>query len=95
MDCESCREALSARVDGEAEHDDGDLVEVHLTTCAACRAWQTQAGRLTRAIRVRPVMATPDLTAVILAAAGQGATARAAARGDTWRRPLVLVASVQ
>nr|WP_121228629.1 zf-HC2 domain-containing protein [Saccharothrix variisporea] len=66
MDCETCREALSARLDGEEEP--AADVDAHLSTCPACRAWFEQATALTRALRLRPAVAVPDLTDSILAA---------------------------
>ena len=44
MDCERCREAISARLDG---HDDeGPGVDEHLATCLACQAWRADAVAL-------------------------------------------------
>ncbi|MGX7826713.1 zf-HC2 domain-containing protein [Actinokineospora sp. 24-640] len=63
MECETCREALSARLDGEAEP-----VDAHLADCAACRAWHADAADLTRALRVREAVPTPDLADAVLAA---------------------------
>lgn len=67
--CEDCREALSARIDGEDEQVPAALIDQHLTGCLACRQWQQAAEALSRTIRVRPVVPTPDLTERILAAA--------------------------
>ncbi|MBS4727708.1 zf-HC2 domain-containing protein [Mycobacterium sp. SM1] len=69
MDCEMCREALSARLDGEAEPVAPAVVDEHLSKCPACRRWEAEAARLTRALRVRPVVETPDLVDAVLAAA--------------------------
>lgn len=68
MDCQSCREALSARLDGEAEPVPAAETDAHLAQCTACTRWQTSAQALTRTIRVRPVGPDPDLTAAVLAA---------------------------
>lgn len=74
VDCETCREALSARLDGEAEPAPAGDVDAHVAGCAACRAWQGDAAALTRSLRLRPAEATPDLLdAVLGAAAAQGA----------------------
>jgi predicted anti-sigma-YlaC factor YlaD len=69
VDCELCREALSARLDGEAEPVAPAVVDEHLSNCPACRRWEAEAARLTRVLRVRPAVETPDLTAAVLAAA--------------------------
>ncbi|MDI3313544.1 MAG: zf-HC2 domain-containing protein [Mycobacterium sp.] len=68
MDCEMCREAVSARLDGEAEPVAPAVVDDHLSKCPACRRWQAAAARLTRALRVRPVVETPDLVTGVLSA---------------------------
>ncbi|MEV0675545.1 zf-HC2 domain-containing protein [Actinosynnema sp. NPDC050436] len=75
VDCDTCREALSARLDGEAEPAPPADTDAHLDGCAACRAWQDDAAALTRSLRLRPAVATPDLVDAVVAAAPQvGAT---------------------
>ncbi|MGM1063229.1 zf-HC2 domain-containing protein [Saccharothrix sp. Mg75] len=69
MDCDTCREALSARLDGEAEPAPAAETDAHLAGCAACRAWQDRAAALTRSLRLRPATATPDLVDAVVAAA--------------------------
>lgn len=69
MKCETCREALSARLDGEAEPVPPDAVDRHLAGCPACKSWQRRAEDLRRTMTVRPAPAVPDLTAPILARA--------------------------
>ncbi|WP_010314741.1 zf-HC2 domain-containing protein [Saccharopolyspora spinosa] len=69
MDCYPYREALSARLDGEPSPIPDEQVERHLDECEACRAWHQRAAELSRAIRVRAVAPTPDLTESVLAAA--------------------------
>ncbi len=69
VDCDICREALSARLDGEPEGVPADQVDTHLETCASCQAWHAEASALTRTLRVRPATPVPDLTAAILDAA--------------------------
>jgi predicted anti-sigma-YlaC factor YlaD len=68
VDCEMCREALSARLDGEQEPASPAAVDEHLSRCPACRRWEAEATKLTRALRVRPVVETPDLVAAVLSA---------------------------
>jgi predicted anti-sigma-YlaC factor YlaD len=66
--CDTCREALSARIDGE----DGPVppaeVDAHLAECPACTAWFAKAEAVSRRMRVREAVPTPDITAVVLAA---------------------------
>ncbi|GAB3003376.1 zf-HC2 domain-containing protein [Saccharothrix stipae] len=67
MDCRTCREALSARLDGEAEPVPAAEVDAHVEQCADCSAWLVRAQALTRTIRVRPAEPAPDLVAAVLA----------------------------
>ncbi|GGM88285.1 hypothetical protein GCM10011609_26270 [Lentzea pudingi] len=69
VDCCTCREALSARLDGEPGGAPAGEVDAHRETCTSCRAWHDNAASLTRTLRVRPATPVPDLTAAILAAA--------------------------
>jgi predicted anti-sigma-YlaC factor YlaD len=63
------REALSARLDGEATSLDDEAVDHHLHACPACTAWADELTALHRVVRVREAEPVPDLTAAILAAA--------------------------
>ncbi|KDO07392.1 zf-HC2 domain-containing protein [Amycolatopsis mediterranei] len=87
MRCEECREALSARLDGEAEPASPDE---HLASCAKCREWFAGAERLRRAMLLRPAPPVPDLTAAIL-------ERTPAPSGDGWglRIALAVVAIAQ
>lgn len=69
VDCSTCREALSARLDGEDEGVPAAEVDAHLETCADCREWQETATSLNRTLRVRAATPVPDLAAAILDAA--------------------------
>jgi predicted anti-sigma-YlaC factor YlaD len=64
--CETYREALSARIDGEQEPVPAEETDQHLDGCAACQDWQARAIEVTRNLRVQEVKAVPDLTARIL-----------------------------
>ncbi|WP_424188207.1 zf-HC2 domain-containing protein [Actinokineospora sp. G85] len=66
MDCLTCREALSARLDGEQEPVEPSRTDDHLAGCRSCRDWQARAAHSARLLRVRPVTQVPDLTARIL-----------------------------
>lgn len=68
MQCETYREAVSARLDGEPLGMPAAALDEHLAACPACAAWADAAARLTR--RVRPLPA-PDLTAAVLTAVQQ------------------------
>lgn len=67
MDCLTCREALSARTDGETEPVPAEQTDEHLRTCAGCQTWQLRTGTLVRALRVRAAVDAPDLSAQIMA----------------------------
>jgi predicted anti-sigma-YlaC factor YlaD len=67
VDCPTCREALSARLDGEAEPVPAADVDAHVARCADCSTWLVRAQALTRTIRVRPAQSSPDLVAAVLA----------------------------
>ncbi|WP_053716718.1 zf-HC2 domain-containing protein [Saccharothrix sp. NRRL B-16348] len=92
MDCDTCREAVSARLDGEAGPVPADETDSHLDTCAACRQWQQDAAALTRSVRLRPAVDVPDLTADVLAAAPPPPPVT---RGWYWRMGLAGVAVAQ
>jgi predicted anti-sigma-YlaC factor YlaD len=80
MQCQSFREAVSARLDGEPLGLDADALDRHLDSCAACAAWEERAADVTRRVRVTPAPEVPDLTAAVLAALP--AQRRPAATGD-------------
>lgn len=67
MDCTSVRDLLSARLDEETTPTENDAADNHLATCATCRSWWAQAGRVTRALRVRSAEHIPDLVDAVLA----------------------------
>jgi predicted anti-sigma-YlaC factor YlaD len=69
MRCDTYREALSARLDGEAPGVDEAGLDAHLTTCSACAAWNDELHALHRMVRVREAEPVPDLTGAILDAA--------------------------
>ncbi|HYQ67507.1 zf-HC2 domain-containing protein [Actinophytocola sp.] len=69
MDCLTCREALSARLDGEEEPAPAAETDRHLASCAECRAWETRVTQTSRLLRVREAIPVPDLSSAILATA--------------------------
>jgi predicted anti-sigma-YlaC factor YlaD len=66
MDCDRCREAMSAALDGEADAAERAAVEAHLAGCPDCRAWQRSLADLTamtRRARTGVAGGDPDLVA--------------------------------
>jgi len=88
MDCRTCREALSAALDGEATPTERAAVDDHLATCDECRAWSADAAQVHRLVRLRPAEAVPDLAPAILARAHPPN----AGRGEWIRTALAVVA---
>jgi predicted anti-sigma-YlaC factor YlaD len=66
VDCLTCREALSARMDGETEPVPPAETDEHLDSCVECRAWQLRVEQISRMLRVREAPPVPDLSAAIL-----------------------------
>ncbi|MGH3911273.1 MAG: zf-HC2 domain-containing protein [Pseudonocardiaceae bacterium] len=69
MTCAECREALSARLDGEDAADERRAVDLHLASCAQCRGFGDSAARITRLARTGVAVSGPDLVDAVLAAA--------------------------
>lgn len=67
MDCGTCKEALSARLDGEDLGRPEAEVDAHLETCASCQDWYSTATDLNRRVKVRSFVPTPDLVSSVLA----------------------------
>jgi hypothetical protein len=62
VDCARCREALSARLDGEDSAAETDAVDAHLAICVACRQFADDAARVTRLARTAVATQAPDVT---------------------------------
>jgi predicted anti-sigma-YlaC factor YlaD len=71
MQCETYREAVSARLDGEPLGMPAAELDEHLAACPPCAAWADAAARVTRRVRRLPEPPAPDLTATVLAAVQQ------------------------
>lgn len=69
MDCDSAREAISARIDGEEPRAAGHALDAHLPDCVGCREWQQRAHSVTRRARLGGAFLDHDLTPRVLAAA--------------------------
>ncbi|MBO0855466.1 MAG: zf-HC2 domain-containing protein [Nocardia sp.] len=67
MKCETVREALSARIDGEREPILADTTDRHLSACPACQDWYRRAEALRRATILQTAPQVPDLTGAIMA----------------------------
>jgi predicted anti-sigma-YlaC factor YlaD len=90
--CTDIRDALSARLDGEASGVNPSELDAHLRGCDDCRAFGRRIGALHRSMRVAPAPAMPDLTAPILASiAAEQEAEEAGATRDLFPR-LVLAA---
>ncbi|GLZ48489.1 hypothetical protein Acsp06_46740 [Actinomycetospora sp. NBRC 106375] len=92
MDCDRCREAMSAALDGESDAAEQARVDAHLDGCAACRAWRRDAETVTRRARTGVAEPGPDLVALVLDAAPGP---RARWRGTAARAGLAVVGAVQ
>ncbi|MGY1711725.1 zf-HC2 domain-containing protein [Geodermatophilus sp. SYSU D00758] len=68
MQCPACREAVSARLDGEPPGVDPAELDRHLAGCAACAGWAERAELVTRRARLAPAPPVPDLTREVLIA---------------------------
>jgi predicted anti-sigma-YlaC factor YlaD len=96
MQCQSFREAVSARLDGEPLGMPVRELDEHLDGCADCAEWADDAALVTRRARLAPAPPVPDLTATVLAALpwelpGAAAAARARLVGAALRLALLAV----
>ncbi len=82
IDCETTREALSARADGEATLDEMAFADTHLDQCLACQRFAIDMERLDRMVRVRPAEPVPSLVAAVTARARPARLGRGG-----WLRP--------
>ena len=82
IDCETAREALSARADGEATGDELTFADAHLASCASCRSFAVDMERLDRMVRIRPAEPVPSLVASVTARARPARLGRGG-----WLRP--------
>jgi predicted anti-sigma-YlaC factor YlaD len=100
MPCSPYREAISARLDGEALGVPSRELDQHLAACADCTAWTAAATLVTRRARLAPAPPVPDLTASVLGALprelpGAAAAARARLADSALRLALVAVGVAQ
>ncbi len=81
-DCQTIREALSARADGEATSEDIALATAHLAGCLDCRRYAADMARVDRMVRIRPAEHVPSLVATVTARARPARLGRGG-----WLRP--------
>ena len=95
--CESYREALSARADGEPAGVAPQRLDAHLAVCAECRALERTGHAVDEAVRrTRSPQPRPDRTHELLTAMRAGeATGPVADDGRAARAALAAVAVVQ
>ena len=86
MGCSSCREHLSADLDGEADPALLPAARAHLDECRDCARWFADAAMVNRLIRTAPAEPAPGLTEEQLANALAQLPAPASPRRPTWRR---------
>jgi len=67
---------VSAWLDGEDVPVDDDAIAEHLARCAACAAYEVEAQRLHRQVRIAPARPLPDLTGRVMAAVAEEAVVR-------------------
>ena len=92
--CDRFREAISARLDGEATGISETTLDAHLRACADCRSWADAAGWLAGvAVNSDVPPLRPHVMAEMLDQAAP--TARRRRSVDDWRAALVAVALVQ
>jgi predicted anti-sigma-YlaC factor YlaD len=97
MPCQTFREAISARLDGEPLGMPVEELDGHLDGCPACSRWADDAAGVTRRARLAPAPPVPDLTATVLAALprelpGAAVAARARLIGTGLRLALLALA---
>src|SRR3954454_18832676 len=100
MPCSPYREAISARLDGEALGVPSRELDQHLAACADCTAWTAAATLVTRRARLAAAPPVPDLTATVLGALprelpGVAAAARARLVDTGLRLALLVVGAAQ
>lgn len=70
MDCQQCRDVVSASLDDEATAQERADADAHLNGCEECRRYAAGAERVTRLARVRPAADMPDVVTPLLTSLG-------------------------
>lgn len=100
MTCSPYREAISARLDGEALGMPSQELDDHLAACSGCAGWAGEAEVVTRRARLGAAPPVPDLTVAVLGALprelpGTAAAARARVTDSALRLALLAVGVAQ
>lgn len=82
IDCETIREVLSARADGEATSDEIAAADAHVDNCPGCERFATDMANIDRMVRIRPAESVPSLVASVTARARPARLGRGG-----WLRP--------
>lgn len=82
IDCETSREVLSARADGEASSDEVAAAEAHVENCPGCERFAADMASIDRMVRIRPAEPVPSLVASVTARARPARLGRGG-----WLRP--------
>jgi predicted anti-sigma-YlaC factor YlaD len=86
MGCSSCREHLSADLDGEADQARLPAARAHLDECRDCARWFSDAAMVNRLIRTAPADPAPGMTEAQLANALAQLPPPPSPRRRTWHR---------
>ncbi len=81
-ECETVREVLSARADGEASIDEIAAADDHISNCPTCERFAADMASIDRMVRVRPAEPVPSLVASVTARARPARLGRGG-----WLRP--------
>jgi len=66
VDCTQCREAVSARLDGEQSATESSAADAHLATCLGCSQFSDDAAQITKLARSASAVPAPDVSAKIM-----------------------------
>lgn len=98
MRCSTCREALSARLDGEDTGVSAADIEDHLIGCDGCASWGNEAAALAAVVRDAPrdhVALSPALLASLTRPADPETDRRGLLSTYEWRVGLAMIALSQ
>jgi predicted anti-sigma-YlaC factor YlaD len=87
MTCAHCRNALSARADGELPAPEAEALDHHLAGCAACRWWAVAVDAVARWSALATPEPAPDLSQSILASLDDQAARRESMTAGTAQGP--------